>query len=57
MSSVSLEIVERDDAGVVTSTFVESGGSRRDGKARVDIIVRLSLWFRDTVKAYFANHY
>ncbi|KAF2799044.1 DUF647-domain-containing protein [Melanomma pulvis-pyrius CBS 109.77] len=39
MASSTLEVVECDDAGNITSSYVESGGSRHAEKSRVDIIL------------------
>lgn len=42
MAAIPLEIVEHDEAGVVTSSYIESGSSKRISQhTRVDIVVRL----------------
>lgn len=43
MASVSIEIVERDEAANITSTYVESASSKRDVTSRIDIIVRVLM--------------
>ena len=40
MASQSFEIVEHDEAGNVTSSYIESLGPQIAGSSRVDIIVR-----------------
>ncbi|KAF2269277.1 DUF647-domain-containing protein [Lojkania enalia] len=39
MASTKLEIVERDEAGVVTASYVESKSEKRSGGSRVDVIL------------------